>query len=1047
MHAWKTLPAMPPGWESRIDAIRRLSVSVLVSCLAEILRANHSVTGRLGTRRLWDMHMAALEEYVPRQMLARTALEYLRLTEPLVYRAVLPEFEINGKVVEVLVHKFLFQIVNIETAFHNALGSDANWSEVVNRIGSLEKTKQKLEETVRHQEKVLDRLEKRSRDQQIAWYGRVVYPASALACSSQDTDADEPNESDNRNDTQTAAAADGSSAMARKSLIMEAATAPPQSQQQQAASVLVLPSAAGQPGSQQAAANVGKYRLVHPEELVSVAVQVALSETAETRLEQYPVGARVVSSYTDDRGLVFYYSAIVAEPPGERNSRRYLLFFDDGYAQYVPPSDVRRVLQQTPQNWREVAEDSQDFVRAYLDRFPNRTMLRLRPGLTIRVELRGEWLTAVVERVDASLVQVRFPTRSGRLEWLYRGSTRLEDLYKAMVARERAAELAAAAAAESASEQNQNQQQQQPTPIRQAFARKSSMGGIRRQHKHQHQQHQKQSATLTNADPDAAAAAAAAAEEDACYEEARAGVMVASIDSESLGQLRPFPHQHGVDCGVNCLNSGGGSVGGDSSEQNRLASTELVDRNPLDVPLLLGWHRFVVKLGGPGRVRRRELIEYAAPCGRRIRNPVELDRILSQTSSRLHPLNFCFDPLIRVATEFQATGARRQLADLSYGKERIPVPAVNCLDADEPPFIDYTPQRMPLLNVCTNEADKGFLVCCDCTDGCRDRTKCACLRLTAEASATVTGRTDSRPAYENGRLVRALIGGVYECNSGCSCRQWQCRNRLVQRGLHSRLQIFKTSRKGWGLRPLHDLPKGAFVCVYAGELYSEELAVQYCDQFGDEYQADLDHLEVMEQEKFGYEAQAIEPHQQQQKQKSWLRKSQSQSSLTNDNGDNEDPMRNQRQKQESQKKRKQQKKKRLTTTTQTMKIIAAILPLSSIANADQMDEAEDDDVLEAGGPAACLRALLGEAQPYIMDAKRIGNLGRYLNHSCAPNVIVQNVFVNTHDPRFPEIAFFTCKRVRAGEELCWDYNYQVGSVPGKTLRCFCRARDCRGRLL
>uniref|UniRef100_A0A1I8HR48 Histone-lysine N-methyltransferase n=1 Tax=Macrostomum lignano TaxID=282301 RepID=A0A1I8HR48_9PLAT len=1191
MHAWKTLPAMPPGWESRIDAIRRLSVSVLVSCLAEILRANHSVTGRMGTRRLWDMHMAALEEYVPRQMLARTALEYLRLTEPLVYRAVLPEFEINGKVVEVLVHKFLFQIVNIETAFHNALGSDANWSEVVNKIGSLEKTKQKLEETVRHQEKVLDRLEKRSRDQQIAWYGRVVYPASALACSSQDTDADEPNESDNRNDAQTAAAADGSSAMARKSLIMEAATAPHQSQQQQAASVLVLPSGAGQPGSQQAAANVGKYRLVHPEELVSVAVvaqqnqpvfalfdrelwrqaviadvlepaagtggtvlyrvsfakttkqlkpsQVALSETAETRLEQYPVGARVVSSYTDDRGLVFYYSAIVAEPPGERNSRRYLLFFDDGYAQYAPPSDVRRVLQQTPQNWREVAENSQDFVRAYLDRFPNRTMLRLRPGLTIRVELRGEWLTAVVERVDASLVQVRFPTRSGRLEWLYRGSTRLEDLYKAMVARERAAELAAAAAAESASEQNQNQQQQQPTPIRQAFARKSSMGGIRRQHKHQHQQHQKQSATLTNADPDAAAAAAAAAEEDACYEEARAGVMVASIDSESLRQLRPFPHQHGVDCGVNCLNSGGGSVGGDSSEQNRLASTELVDRNPLDVPLLLGWHRFVVKLGGPGRVRRRELIEYAAPCGRRIRNPVELDRILSQTSSRLHPLHFCFDPLIRVATEFQATGARRQLADLSYGKERIPVPAVNCLDADEPPFIDYTPQRMPLLNVCTNEADKGFLVCCDCTDGCRDRTKCACLRLTAEASATVTGRTDSRPAYENGRLVRALIGGVYECNSGCSCRQWQCRNRLVQRGLHSRLQIFKTSRKGWGLRPLHDLPKGAFVCVYAGELYSEELAVQYCDQFGDEYQADLDHLEVMEQEKFGYEAQAIEPHQQQLKQKSWLRKSQSQSSLTNDNGDNEDPDEEPTAEAEepgaetteeeeidnddandedycgdSRRKRRLLNKKSANTTANAATnsstagasanpkrsrlddeaigaaesgsgstvpkagsgccsqqnaqdhcsmhddedagAIAATAaaagspcsqPLSSIANADQMDEAEDDDVLEAGGPAACLRALLGEAQPYIMDAKRIGNLGRYLNHSCAPNVIVQNVFVNTHDPRFPEIAFFTCKRVRAGEELCWDYNYQVGSVPGKTLRCFCRARDCRGRLL
>ena len=62
---------------------------------------------------------------------------------------------------------------------------------------------------------------------------------------------------------------------------------------------------------------------------------------------------------------------------------------------------------------------------------------------------------------------------------------------------------------------------------------------------------------------------------------------------------------------------------------------------------------------------------------------------------------------------------------------------------------------------------------------------------------------------------------------------------------------------------------------------------------------------------------------------------------------------------------------------------------------------------------------------YIMDAKSIGNIGRYLNHSCNPNVFVQNVFVDTHDLRFPWIAFFTSTYVRAGGELCWDYNYEV----------------------
>ena len=62
---------------------------------------------------------------------------------------------------------------------------------------------------------------------------------------------------------------------------------------------------------------------------------------------------------------------------------------------------------------------------------------------------------------------------------------------------------------------------------------------------------------------------------------------------------------------------------------------------------------------------------------------------------------------------------------------------------------------------------------------------------------------------------------------------------------------------------------------------------------------------------------------------------------------------------------------------------------------------------------------------YIMDAKSIGNIGRYLNHSCNPNVFVQNVFVDTHDLRFPWIAFFASTFVRAGGELCWDYNYEV----------------------
>ncbi|XP_078393272.1 histone-lysine N-methyltransferase SETDB1-like, partial [Cetorhinus maximus] len=89
----------------------------------------------------------------------------------------------------------------------------------------------------------------------------------------------------------------------------------------------------------------------------------------------------------------------------------------------------------------------------------------------------------------------------------------------------------------------------------------------------------------------------------------------------------------------------------------------------------------------------------------------------------------------------------------------------------------------------------------------------------------------------------------------------------------------------------------------------------------------------------------------------------------------------------------------------------------------------------------------GEESCYIIDAKLEGNLGRYLNHSCSPNLFVQNVFVDTHDLRFPWVAFFASKRIRAGTELTWDYNYEVGSVEGKQLLCCCGSTECRGRLL
>ncbi|XP_021734828.1 probable inactive histone-lysine N-methyltransferase SUVR2 [Chenopodium quinoa] len=76
-------------------------------------------------------------------------------------------------------------------------------------------------------------------------------------------------------------------------------------------------------------------------------------------------------------------------------------------------------------------------------------------------------------------------------------------------------------------------------------------------------------------------------------------------------------------------------------------------------------------------------------------------------------------------------------------------------------------------------------------------------------------KNESKPEKCKGHSVKKFIK---ECWSKCGCST-QCGNRVVQRGITRNLQVFWTSdAKGWGLRTLEDLPKGAFVCEYVGEV-------------------------------------------------------------------------------------------------------------------------------------------------------------------------------------------------------------------------------------
>eukprot|EP00210_Caulerpa_lentillifera_P004802 g4584.t1 len=74
----------------------------------------------------------------------------------------------------------------------------------------------------------------------------------------------------------------------------------------------------------------------------------------------------------------------------------------------------------------------------------------------------------------------------------------------------------------------------------------------------------------------------------------------------------------------------------------------------------------------------------------------------------------------------------------------------------------------------------------------------------------------------------------------------------------------------------------------------------------------------------------------------------------------------------------------------------------------------------------------------VIDACRMGNAGRFMNHSCDPNCETQKWLVKG-DLR---VGFFTTRSVQAGEELTFNYNFQTE----KPIRCYCGSSNCTGSI-
>eukprot|EP00850_Spirogloea_muscicola_P024223 SM000494S17356 [mRNA] locus=s494:3531:7107:- [translate_table: standard] len=308
------------------------------------------------------------------------------------------------------------------------------------------------------------------------------------------------------------------------------------------------------------------------------------------------------------------------------------------------------------------------------------------------------------------------------------------------------------------------------------------------------------------------------------------------------------------------------------------------------------------------------------------------------------------------------------LVDLSGGREVVPICVVDDTAAaggrppSVPPVFEYLSRvSYPAAIAATLAPAAG----CSCGGprGCVDPDACACAARNGGAF----------PYNRNGSLVEAKAL-VYECGPACTCPP-TCHNRVAQRGLTRRLEVFRTaSGKGWGARSWDAIAAGDFLCEYTG-CFLEDADAE-CLLGRDDYLFDLDCSKNVTER--------------------WSA------------GDG--------------------------------------LLLGDLGNGKL-------SVDKGGGERSAVSSerLMRDVH-FCLDAAKTGNVARYLNHSCAPNLFVQCVLFDHHDVRAPHVCLFAMEHAPPLVELTYDYNYAVGTVRNedgsvKRISCLCGAPGCRKRLL
>uniref|UniRef100_A0A7C9CQX8 [Histone H3]-lysine(4) N-trimethyltransferase n=1 Tax=Opuntia streptacantha TaxID=393608 RepID=A0A7C9CQX8_OPUST len=194
------------------------------------------------------------------------------------------------------------------------------------------------------------------------------------------------------------------------------------------------------------------------------------------------------------------------------------------------------------------------------------------------------------------------------------------------------------------------------------------------------------------------------------------------------------------------------------------------------------------------------------------------------------------------------------------------------------------------------------------------------------------------PYDDEGRVVLEDGCLVYECNHLCKCSK-TCPNRVLQNGLKVKLEVFKTEKKGWGVRACESILRGTFVCEFVGEVIDIQEANRRHKRYG---------------------------------------------------------------------------------------------------------KAGCYYFYDVGTHMRLMNDLMGSQENYVIDATKYGNVSRFLNHSCSPNLVSQLVLVESMDFQFAHVGFYAKHDIAAGEELTYDYRDEL--QPGEGSPCLCGASTCRGRL-